>query len=99
MSAELCRFFSQSIKDGGNNAWSEATFNRRLGEFAAAQGWVIEKKKTKHSKDLLSQPPVDFPMDPPRVLPGVARAAIQGRFGRGGIPVNTVTCRSEAAFS
>ena len=65
MSAELWRFFSQSIKEGGHNRWSEATFNRRLREFAAAQGWVIEKKKTKHSKNLLSQPPVDFPVDPP----------------------------------
>jgi putative DNA primase/helicase len=65
MSAELYRFFRQVIKDSGNSAWSERTFNARLSEFAVARGWAIEKKKTRHNKDSLSQPPVDFPMDPP----------------------------------
>ena len=66
MSAELYKFFRQVTKDSGNVAWSERTFNARLVEFAAARGWVIEKKKTKHSKEALSQPPVDFPADPPK---------------------------------
>ena len=66
MSSELYKFFRLVTKDSGNVAWSERTFNARLVEFAAARGWVIEKKKTRHSKDALSQPPVDFPVDPPK---------------------------------
>jgi len=65
MSSELYKFFRLVTKDSGNVAWSERTFNARLVEFAAARGWVIEKKKTRHSKASLSQPPVDFPADPP----------------------------------
>ena len=65
MAPELWRFFSASIGASKNSSWSERTFNRRLCEFATARGWVIVKKKTKHSKELLSQPPVDFPEDPP----------------------------------
>lgn len=66
MSAELYQFFRQVTKGSGNVAWSERTFNARLTEFAAARGWVIEKKKTRHNKEALSQPPVDFPADPPK---------------------------------
>ena len=86
MSAELYQFFASTIKASGHSRWSEATFQPRLREFAAARGWVIEKKKTKHSKDRLSQPPVDFPVDPPKILPGVARPSVQGRacLARGG---------------
>ena len=66
MSAELYQFFCQVTGKSRNAPWSERTFNARLVEFAAARGWVIEKKKTRHSKDRLSQPPVDFPADPPK---------------------------------
>jgi P4 family phage/plasmid primase-like protien len=65
MAAELWKFFRTSIGASGNSSWSERTFNRRLAEFATARGWVIEKKKTRHVKELLSQPPADFPEDPP----------------------------------
>ena len=65
MAPELWKFFSASLGASKNSSWSERTFNRRLAEFAVARGWVIVKKKTKHSKELLSQPPVDFPEDPP----------------------------------
>ena len=63
---ELWDVFRRTIKGSGNNAWSGRTFNRRLTEFAAARGWVIEKKKAKHSDDLLSRPLDGFPEDPPR---------------------------------
>jgi phage/plasmid-associated DNA primase len=65
MSAELYQFFRQVTKDSGNVAWSERTFNARLVEFAASRGWVIEKRKTRHNREALSQPPVDFPAKPP----------------------------------
>jgi putative DNA primase/helicase len=64
MSAELYQAFAQAIKASGHKAWSERTFNQRLREYADANGWDIEKKKTKHRKDRLSQPSV-FPMEPP----------------------------------
>ena len=65
ISDELFQFFSKFLSDSKHRPWSKPTFNARLAEFAAARGWHIVKKKTKHDKDLVSHPDDWFPVDVP----------------------------------
>ena len=65
ISDELFQFFLTFLAEGKHRPWSKPTFNARLAEFAAARGWHIVKKKTKHDEKLLSHPDDWFPVDVP----------------------------------